>query len=268
MSNETDNNEVKKTLVSVIDEAIAEIENLAKSSKFSASEIKIEGPGAGIGGQETNGKLDKDEDKDEDEEKDMDKGENEKADQDAGKFAQAPTVAKGDDEDKDDEDDMDKGENEKADQDAGKFAQSKTVTKGDEDMSKDEDKDEDDEDDKKEMKKSVEQSETLMKSYVDEKIGGLMSKIDSLTELVNNLADQPVAPKGVSSSDFAALKKNDDETPVVAPLSKSKVADQLFELKKSGTYVDTADIAKVECGSMTDVESIATKYKLNSNNEG
>ena len=39
------NEEMMKSLVALIDESLAEIEELKKSDRFSASEVKIEGPG-------------------------------------------------------------------------------------------------------------------------------------------------------------------------------------------------------------------------------
>ena len=72
--------------------------------------------------------------------------------------------------------------------------------------------------------------------------------------------DQPVERKGIPAGQFHALQKSDEEE--AEPLSKSDVANKLFELKKSGTAVDTADIIRVETGSAADVQSIAEKYNL------
>src|ERR1700684_1609909 len=91
------NEQMMKSLVALIDESLAEIEELKKSDRFSASEVKIEGPGTGIAGKPVNGSGvgkaddDKDDDKDDDdkkkkEDKDMDKGEgvNRQADPNGG----------------------------------------------------------------------------------------------------------------------------------------------------------------------------------------
>src|SRR5665213_284378 len=74
------NEQMMKSLVALIDESLAEIEELKKSDRFSASEVKIEGPGTGIAGKPVNGSGvgkadddDGDEDEDEDDKKDMDK---------------------------------------------------------------------------------------------------------------------------------------------------------------------------------------------------
>jgi len=242
------NEEMVKSLSTLIDETLEEMEEI-KKSKFAASEIKL-GEDEGLAGKGKNGSLDakkkEDEDEDKDDKKedmdkmedDMDKGENEKADPDAGKFAQAPTVSK--------------GENEKADQDAGKFAQAPTV-------SKKEDKDEDEDEDKKEdMKKSISESETLMKSYIDEKYSSLEEKLSKMAAAIEAIADAPVARKGVPSG-VTALAKSADE---VEPMSKSEVANKLFELKKSGQSVDSEDIFRVETGSLENANLIATKYGL------
>lgn len=246
------NEELVKSLTSLIDETLEEIEEI-KKSKFAAAEIKIEGPGEGIAGKPTNGSLDakkKEDDESEDEDdkkKKMDKGENEKADPDHGKFAKAPSVAK--------------GENEKADPDHGKFSKAPTVAKG-EDESEDEDEDKKDmkKDMKKEMKKSVSESEDLIKSYVDSRFGYLEEKLSKMAAAIEAMADAPVARRGVPAG-FRPLSKSSDEHST--PLSKSDVASALFELKKSGTNVDSTDIFKVESAkNINEVYEIASKYGL------
>ncbi len=237
------NEEMVKSLTSLIDETLEEIEEI-KKSKFAASEIKL-GEDEGLAGRSKNGSLEakkkEDEDDDEDDE-DMDKGEgkNCEADPDAGKFAQAPSVAK--------------GENEKADPDAGKFAQAPSVAKKEE-------KDEDEEEEKekmKEMKKSLDESETLMKSYVDTKMEYLEEKLSKMAAAIEALADAPVERKSVPAG-ITALHKSIQE---VEPMAKSDIAEKLFELKKSGEEVDSTDIFRVETGSITAANEIATKYGL------
>ena len=68
------NEELTKSLVSLIDETLEELEELRKS-KFSAAEIKIEGPGdKELAGKPANGELDakkaEDDKEDEDDNKD------------------------------------------------------------------------------------------------------------------------------------------------------------------------------------------------------
>lgn len=239
------NEEMVKSLSSLIDETLEEMEEI-KKSKFAASEIKL-GEDEGLAGKGKNGSLeakkkeDEDDKEDEDKKDDMDKGENEKADADHGKFAQAPTVSK--------------GENEKADPDHGKFAQAPTVAKGEDE----DDKDEDEKKEKKEdMKKSIDESETLMKSYIDEKYSSLEEKLSKMAAAIEAIADAPVARKGIPSG-VTALAKSADE---VEPMSKTDVANKLFELKKSGQEVNSEDIFRVETGSQENANQIATKYGL------
>lgn len=220
---------LKKSLTDLIDETLMELDELRKS-KFAAAEIKIEGPGDGIAGKPSDGKLDaaKAEDKKEDDKKDDDK-----------------------------EKDMDKAE-----------ASDDKKEDKDEDMDKKEDKDEDKKDDKDDksdakpafpdLKKSFEDSESLMKSYVEERVKPLEDKLSTILDLVNKIADQPVAPKGATARTAAPLTKSVDEG--VEPLSKTQVANKLFELKKSGTRVDSLDITKAEMGQ--DLQQIAKKYEI------
>jgi len=242
--------EMVKTLTSLIDETLEEMEEI-KKSKFAASEVSLGDSESGMGSKPKNGELDakkadddEDEDKKKKEDKDMDKGENEKADEDAGKFAQAPTVSK--------------GENEKADEDAGKFAQAPTVSKKD-DEDDDDDKKDKDMDYKKDMKKSLDQSEDLMKSYVDEKFSTLSESLSKMQEAIEALADQPVERKGIPAG-VTALQKSADEA---EPLNKADIANKLFELKKSGETVDSTDIFMVETSQdPSAVFEIANKYGL------
>lgn len=253
--------ELKKSLTDLIDETLLELEEL-KKSRFSPAEVDLKGPGAdGIAGKSANGKLaEKAEDKDdEDEDKDMDKGEgvNSPADPNAGHHK------------------MDKGEgvNSPADPNAGKHKMDKAEDKKDDD--KEDKKDEPHKDDPKheekekdmakklldmhkgEMKKSLEEADALMKSYVDQKVSALEGKLATILETVTKLADAPVPAKGVSYKGAAPLLKSADD---VEPLSKSEVASKLFDLKKSGSRVDSNDIAMAEMGH--DLEKIVSKYNI------
>lgn len=241
------NEEMVKSLTSLIDETLEEIEEI-KKSKFAASEIKL-GDDEGLAGKSKNGSLeakkkeDEDEDDEDEDDEDMDKGENEKADPDHGKFAQAPSVSK--------------GENEKADPDHGKFAQAPSVSKKED---KDEDgEDDDDKDDKdKGMKKSLHESESLMKSYVDGRMASLEEKLSKMAAAIEALADAPVERRAIPAG-VAPLHKSAEE---VEPMNKSEIANKLFELKKSGQEVDSGDIFKVETGNQATAIEIANKYGL------
>jgi len=212
----------EKTLAELIEETIGEIDELRKS-RFSAAEINLGGPGEdGIAGKPANGEL----------EANKSEGEVEKAEDD-------------------DEDEDKKAEKAKAD----------AVEKKEHDnKDKDKDKDEDeDKDDMKYMKKSLDDTEELMKSYVDAKICSLEDKLTGIADMVAKIADQPVERAGVPAG-VVPLAKSADE---VEPLNKSDVATKLFELKKSGnTEVDSADIFRVETGSDYEVQTIAAKYGL------
>lgn len=159
-----------------------------------------------------------------------------------GKNGSLDAKKKEDKDDDDDEDDMDKGENEKADPDHGKFAQAPTVSKM-------EDKD---------MKKSIDASEALMKSYIDEKYSSLEDKLSKMAAAIEAIADAPVARKGIPSG-VTALAKSAD---AIEPMSKSEVANKLFELKKSGQSVNSEDIFRVETGNLENANLIASKYGL------
>lgn len=241
-------NKLTKSLTDLIDETLMELDELRKS-RFAATEIKVEGPGDGIAGKPSDGKLD---------------------------------AAKADDDKEDDKEDMDeakKGENEEAAK-----GENEEAAKA-EDMDKKEDKDEDKKEDKKDkdakggdeheakerkaigeladlagMKKSlVDESESLMKSYVEQRVAPLEAKLSTILDLVNKIADQPVAAKGQTARIAAApLLKSADEG--AEPLSKAQVANKLFELKKSGTRVDSMDIVKAEMGQ--DLQHIAKKYEI------
>jgi len=271
--------EMKKGLVALIDETMDELEELKKSNRFSASEIKIEGPGKGIGGKPSNGKLDAkkadDEDEDEDDKKededkdddDMDKadGQNRQADPNGGKHQ---PVAKADDDMDKMDDDMDKadGQNRQADPNGGKH---QPVAKADDDEDcDDDDEDCDDDDDKKKkkkgenpFKKSIDDSQDLMKSYIDTRLSSFEDKFEKMFDIVKDIADAPVPSKGSSYKSLTPLQKSADEG--TEPLNKSTLVNKLFELKKSGTSVDTLDIMSVELGNPAELAKIAEKYSIN-----
>lgn len=229
-----------KSLTDLIDETLQELDELRKS-RFAAAEVKIEGPGDGIAGKPSDGDLhakkaedDKDEDKEKDKKDDeAKKGENEKA-------AKAEDVEKKEDKDDDDEDDKEPHEDDPKHEEKEKKIAKKLL-----DMHK------------AEMQKSSEEASSLMKSYVEERVKPLEDKLSTILDLVNKIAEQPVAPKGVTAK-TAPLFKSDEGG--AEPLSKAEVANKLFELKKSGTRVDSLDIAKAEMGQ--DLATIVKKYEI------
>lgn len=278
------NEELVKSLTSLIDETIAEIEDL-KKSRFAASEIKLAGPGEdGIKGHSADGKLDKEEDekkddKDEDDEKkdkkDMDKSEEDKKDE-----KKDDKKDKKDDK-KSDEVDKAEGHNRQADPDGGNH---KAVVEGakhgagpsqspagsahhgnganreaDPNGGNHKGAGMEKGDGYPVALKSNEESNTLMKSYIDSKVAPLESKLAGILDLVKKIADQPVAAKAANAKNFAVLQKSDGEGK--ASFSKAQIANKLFELKKSGTSVDSADITAAELGT-SDLQTIVTKYGL------
>lgn len=239
--------ELKKSLTDLIDETLMELEEL-KKSRFSAEEIEIKGPGENLAGKPTNGKLDagkvaeKAEDEDDEDKKDDEaekaEGVNEAAEKAEGVNEEA---AKAEDKKKDDDEDEDEPHKD----DPKHEQKEKDIAKKLLDMHKGE------------VKKSLEDADSLMKSYVDQKVGAIESQLAALLETVTRLADAPVPAKGVGYKGAAPLMKSADE---VEPLSKSEVASKLFELKKSGGRVDSNDIAMAEMGH--DLEKIVSKYSI------
>lgn len=109
-----------------------------------------------------------------------------------------------------------------------------------------------------EAKKSVNEDDSLMKSYIDSKVGGLESKLDSIATLVKELADTPVQRKGTPAT-AVPLAKSESEG--AGLLSKADVSNKLLEMKKSDTSsVDTNDIIAVETGM--GLQPIIDKYNL------
>jgi hypothetical protein len=269
------NEELVKSLTSLIDETIAEIEDL-KKSRFAASEIKLAGPGEdGIKGHSADGKLDKEED---DKKDDKDDKKDEKKDDKKMDKKEDDKDEKKDDK-KEDKAEKAEGHNRQSDPDGGnhkpvagegdKHGQGPSSSPagsahhgngknreadpngGNHKMDKSDGYPVD-------LKRSVEESNTLMKSYIDSKVAPLETKLAGILDLVKKIADQPVAAKGATTKNFAVLHKSDSEQ---KSLSKSQIANKLFELKKSGTFVDSADITAAELGS-SDLQAIVTKYGL------
>lgn len=245
--------ELKKSLTDLIDETLLELEEL-KKSRFSAAEVELKGPGADeLAGKPTNGKLaekaedKKDDEKDEDKDDDVaEKGEgvNSAADMGKGEGVNRPAdMGKAEDKKDDDKDEDKKDEPHK--DDPKHEEKEKDMAKKLLDMHKGE------------LKKSAEEAETLMKSYVDSKVGALESQLANILATVTALSNAPVAAKGVSYKGVAPLLKSSDAG---EPLSKSDVASKLFDLKKSGGRVDSNDIAMAEMGH--DLEKIVSKYNI------
>lgn len=242
-------NKLTKSLTDLIDETLQELDELRKS-RFAASEIKIEGPGDGIAGKPSDGDLHAKKGENE-----AAKAEDDKDEDDEKKKEEAKKMEKGVN------DEAEKAE--KADAEKAEKPEAKDEKKEDKkDDKKSDDKKDDDKEDAKAafaaMKKSFEESDSLMKSYVEERVKPLEEKLSTILNLVNKIADQPVAPKGVTAREIAPLTKSGDAG--FEPLSKSQVASKLFELKKSGAAVDSLDITKAEMGQ--DLQTLIKKYEI------
>ena len=276
------NEQMMKSLVALIDESLAEIEELKKSDRFSASECDISGPGEGIAGKPSNGHLGKDDDDDDDEKKvsihmDKDEGKNREADPNGGhhemdKSEGSPMYAGAAD---GSSHGSAAGVNREADPNGGHHVakadeENKKKNKKDKDEAKNKDEDAtddddgDDDDDKKKqmpwMKKSIQESNSLLKSYVDERLAPIEGKLESIMALVQQVADAPVAQaRGSNYRTLTPLVKSSDEGEM---LTKSSVVNKLFELKKSGTRVDSVDIASAELGGNAELAKIVNKYNI------
>ena len=239
--------ELRKSLTDLIDETLQELEEL-KKSRYAAAETDLKGPGEGIAGKPSNGDLDakkaEDDKKDEDEDKkkkdeaEKAEGKNEEAAKAEGKNEEAAKAEDKKPEDKEDkkephEDDPKHEEKEKA------MAQKLL------DMHKGE------------LKKSKEETESLLKSFVEERVRPLEDKLSTIFDLVKQIAEQPVPSKGTTARAVPLMKSADDAG---ESLSKSEVANKLFELKKSGAKVDSLDITRAEMGQ--DLSKIVEKYKI------
>jgi hypothetical protein len=234
------NEEMMKSLVSLIDESLAEIEELKKSDRFSASEVEL-GDSEGLAGKDKNGKLDKEEEAEKAEEKDEDEDEKDKKDDEAEKaegVLEEAEKAEDKEEDKKEDDDEDKEEDKEMEKSADE-SETETLEKS--------------------LEKSLEAQETLMKSYIDEKVGGLEGKLAAIATAVQELANSPVPSKGATYKSVQPLAKSEPE---VETLNKSQVVEKLFELKKSGEKVETVDIASAELGSSSDLVKIIQKYDI------
>jgi len=267
--------QLTKSLTDLIDETLSELEELRKS-KMSAAEIKLEGPGEGIAGKPSDGKLDakkaddEDEEESEDEDEEAEKAEAEKSEDeghDEDDPADKPSTGrklKAIMESKKSEDADDADEDEEEDEVEKSWKMDKKEKKDDDKKEPHKDDPKHEEKEKKiakkllEMHKSTEEVGSLMKSYVEERIKPFEEKLETILELVNSIAEQPVAPKGVTVKTAPLLKSSTAEYGEV--LSKAEIANKLFELKKSGTRVDSLDIAKVEMGQ--DLVNIVKKYDI------
>jgi hypothetical protein len=237
-------NELTKSLIDLIDETIREVDEL-KKSRFAAAEIEIKGPGEGIAGKPSNGDLhakkaeDKDEDDKDEDDKDKDdakkaEGTNEEAAKAEGTNEEAAKAE--DDKKKDKKDEKEPHKDDPKHEEKEKEMAKKLL----------------------DMHKAQEEATTLMKSFVEERVRPLEDKLSTILDLVNKIADAPIPAKGASARAVPLMKSADEAGG--ESLSKGEIASKLFELKKSGTKVDSLDITKAEMGQ--DLNKILAKYKI------
>jgi hypothetical protein len=245
---------LSKSLADLIDETLAEIEELKKSDRFSAEEIELGDKSAqgGLSKEEAEKAEDEDE---EDEDEDEDEEEAKKAE----------------DEDKDDKDDeedeakkaeaeMAKAEEEceKAEAAWHKALKKREMCKAELKHKKKPEMAEKSEGvnlmvkEEKEMKKSLEKS-------IDARISPLETKLAQVLDVVKQIAEAPLPQRGHTYRQVQPLAKSATEA---EPLNKSAVLNKLLDLKKTGTDVDAADVVRVEVGGTGDLHDIANKYGI------
>ena len=259
------NAELKKSLIELIDESLAELEELKKSERFRAAEISLGDPKSGIKDQDRNGSISKRDDEDEDEKK------KKKKEMDEEESSKDEAAKKEDDSESDDEMEktdsgMPKGTAAEGDSMSSQDGVNRDAApKDDKRLSKSADEKEQTESLEafiNELQKSQEAILESVKAYVDERLGEFESLFKSVSESLEALADEPVDPKGVSYKDIKPLRKSAEETEEMETLSKSEVLSKLMQLKKSGEDVATADITSVEIGGPADVSAVIQKYNL------
>lgn len=237
--------ELYKSLVSLIDETIAEIEDLKKSDRFSAQEINL-------GDEKANGSINKAESEDEDEDK---KDEEKFADKDHKHDIECKVKKSEDEEDEDEEDEDEEDEVKKAEKAYDEAVKKAEMCKA--------------ELEEKKMKKcgdvtpvkvakTAKLDEEALAKSIDARVQPLETKMSEVLDLIKKMADTPVPRSGVSGRTLQPLAKSNVEE----KLSKSQVIDALVELKKTGKQVDAADAYLVEHGSADDYARVVNKYGI------
>lgn len=112
------------------------------------------------------------------------------------------------------------------------------------------------EDIKKSEAPAQDKTEELRKS-VDERFEALTKTVAQIAETVSKIASAP-ARKGVAG--YQPLRKSEESE--AQPLNKAEVISKLLDLKKSGKYVDTALINRIETGRSSEADAQAVKQLL------
>jgi len=255
MEKQTNKEELLKAVADVLDEALAEYEKLAKWDDMQMAEYPTR-PGkkdlekdapvldpAGVASIKNafgGGDTSKAESPDMAEEKDEDK--------------EAPEAESEGEEDEDKEEGED--EEDKMDDETLKSRYAKMCAKMEARglMKKSEDKAEVK---KSEAPASEDKTEALKKS-VDDRFDSLTKAIAEISATVSKIASAP-ARKGVAG--YQPLRKN-EEGSEAQPLNKAEVISKLLDLKKSGKYVDTALINRIETGRTSEADAQSIKQLL------
>lgn len=109
---------------------------------------------------------------------------------------------------------------------------------------------------KSEAAPSEDKTEALRKS-VDERFDSLTKAIAEISATVSKIASAP-ARKGVAG--YQPLRKSEEGE--VQPLNKAEIIGKLLDLKKSGKYVDTALINRIETGRTSEADAQSIKQLL------
>jgi len=255
---------LSKSLADLIDETLAEIEELKKSDRFSAEEIEL-GEKSAQGGMAKGDEEDDEKDEDEDEDEEAKKAEDDE-DEDDEEHEEEDEAKKAEEECEKAEAEMAKAEDEceKAEHAYSKALKKREMCKAElEHKLK-----------KKEMKKPhwakksegvnlmVKEEKEMKKSLaksIDERISPLETKLSQVLDVVKQLADTPFPQRGHTYRQIQPLAKSTGD---VEPLNKTAVLNKLLDLKKTGTDVDAADVIRVEVGGNGDLNEVANKYGI------
>jgi hypothetical protein len=228
MEKQTNKEELLKAVADVLDEALAEYEKLAKWEDMQMAEDPTRPAPEKEAG--------------------MEEGQ-----------AQSPDMAEEkDEEDKEEEKEVEEegDEEDKMDDETLKSKYAKMCAKMEKRglMKKSEEKVE--EVKKSEAPAAEDKTETLRKS-VDDRFDSLTKAIAEISATVNKIASAP-ARKGVAG--YQPLRKSEEGE--AQPLNKAEIIGKLLDLKKSGKYVDTALINRIETGRTSEADAQAVKQLL------
>jgi hypothetical protein len=257
---------LSKSLADLIDETLAEIEELKKSDRFSAEEIELGEKSAqgemAKGDDEERDEEDEEDEKEEEakkaEDEDEDEAEDEEDDEEEAKKAEAECEKA--------EAEMAKAEEEceKAEAIHLKALKKRDMCKADlEHKMKKKSMHKADWAKKSEgvnlmVKEEKEMKKSLAKS-IEARISPLEAKLSQVLDVVKQIADTPLPQRGHTYRQVQPLAKSAND---VEPLNKSAVLNKLLDLKKTGTDVDAADVVRVEVGGTGDLHDIANKYGI------